>query len=885
MSFLVLVVLLTSWSAVADAQATITSISPATIQTGGSLTIFGSGFGASQGLSNSISFTGVPASPRVVANSWTATKIVVTVPASAISGTVSVVVSSRASNALPLTVTPVVNSVTPAAALPGTQVTVAGSGFGNTQAIGSGSITFNRVSVVPSTWSSTSIVVTVPSNATSGIVMATVAGQPSSSSVVFTPVPNIATISPAQAAAGTQVTINGNSFGMAQGSSSVIFNGVAAQISNWTNSTLQAVVPNTSSGPVTVHVNGVSSNSTTFAVSPGIISISPDPGMAGSPVTISGTAFGSPQGSSAITFNGLAAAVTNWSNGAIVAIVPPNVTAGQVQVTVNGMASNGVSFSLPSPYSFAIAYAPDGAILGVNDSVNGTWNYTYDDFNRLTTANRTDVPTGLGFQYDQYGNRWQQNVTGGTVGSSQMTFNPAPTAFRNGNCYHPAGLNNQPDAYCYDAAGNLVSDGVHTYTYDAENSVISVDAGQTATYFYNGMGQRVSKGTGASASEFLYDLNGNLITEVSGSGNWIRGEIYGARKHIGTYRDGTTYFTQTDWLGTERARVYFNGNLFQTCTSLPFGDGLNCSGASDPSPNHLTGKPRDLESGLDYFGARYYSSVMGRFTSSDTPLADQHIVDPQSWNLYRYGDNSPLGYIDLDGHASVQWERVKAVQIAWREERELVIKTGNGTREWSQAQIAELKETGRVKGYYGHHINNVADHAEMARVPDNIKFVDKFEHLAEHKGTWQNETTGQLIGRTKMLARLTKLGDVANALMALQTITGTIAEAATQKQTGIGQNFLGMLDTMNVIPVECYCQTILDPAKAAITLDGEHIEVLGIGSVWVHDGKYFNDFNSEISPVDVKGKDIHVLDPDKPYHPNTAYKERDAYSTATLIEV
>jgi RHS repeat-associated protein len=668
-SFLVLAVLLTVWSTVAAAQATITSISPTTIQVGGSLTISGSGFGASQGLSNSISFTGVPASPRIVASSWTATKIVVAVPSSAISGTVSVVVSSRASNTIPFTVTPSVSNVTPAAALPGTQVTVVGTGFGNTQAIGSSSIAFNGVSVVPSTWTSTSIVLTVPNNATSGSVIVTVAGQSSSNSVVFTPIPSIATISPAQAAAGTQVTISGNSFGTAQGSSSVIFNGVAAPVINWNNSTLQAIVPNTSTGPVVVHVNGVSSNSTAFTVSPGIISISPNPGMAGSPVTISGTAFGSPQGSSNVTFNGLGAVVTNWSNSAVVAIVPPNVTAGPVQVTVSGMASNGVVFSLPQPYNFAISYAPDGAILGVNDSVNGAWNYGYDDFNRLATANRTDVPTGLSFQYDQYSNRWQQNVTAGTAGSSQMTFNPAPTASRTGNCYHPAGLNNQPSGYCFDAAGNLLGDAVHTYTYDAENRVISVDAGQTATYSYNGTGQRVSKGTGASASEFLYGLDGNLITEVSGSGSWIRGEIYSARKHVGTYRDGTTYFTQTDWLGTERARVYFNGNLFRICTNLPFGDGLNCSGPSDPSPDHFTGKERDAESGFDYFGARYYASTMGRFTSPDWSARPEaipyaNISDPQTLNLYAYVGNSPISKRDLDGHW-MPWEHVSITQLAY----------------------------------------------------------------------------------------------------------------------------------------------------------------------------------------------------------------------------
>jgi len=63
----------------------------------------------------------------------------------------------------------------------------------------------------------------------------------------------------------------------------------------------------------------------------------------------------------------------------------------------------------------------------------------------------------------------------------------------------------------------------------------------------------------------------------------------------------------------------------------------------------FTGKERDAESGLDYFGARYYASTMGRWTSPDLPFADQSPQDPQSWNLYGYVRNNPLDSIDTNG--------------------------------------------------------------------------------------------------------------------------------------------------------------------------------------------------------------------------------------------
>lgn len=53
-----------------------------------------------------------------------------------------------------------------------------------------------------------------------------------------------------------------------------------------------------------------------------------------------------------------------------------------------------------------------------------------------------------------------------------------------------------------------------------------------------------------------------------------------------------------------------------------------------------------------------------------------------------------------------------------------------------------------MKGYDGHHINNVKDHPGMAGEADNIEFVDKSEHLDRHGGNYKNKTTGDKINRT-----------------------------------------------------------------------------------------------------------------------------------------
>jgi RHS repeat-associated protein len=68
-----------------------------------------------------------------------------------------------------------------------------------------------------------------------------------------------------------------------------------------------------------------------------------------------------------------------------------------------------------------------------------------------------------------------------------------------------------------------------------------------------------------------------------------------------------------------------------------------------------SGKERDSETGLDYFGARYYGSNMGRWMSPDwagspEPVPYAEFTDPQTLNLYGYTRNNPLSHVDADGH-------------------------------------------------------------------------------------------------------------------------------------------------------------------------------------------------------------------------------------------
>jgi RHS repeat-associated protein len=209
-----------------------------------------------------------------------------------------------------------------------------------------------------------------------------------------------------------------------------------------------------------------------------------------------------------------------------------------------------------------------------------------------------------------------------------------------------------PPAVTYDAAGNMTDDGLglgNAYTYDAENRIITAANGYTASYVYDAFGHRVRAVVNGVNRDFLYDLSGRTIDQLT-SGTLTRTEAYAGGMHVATYVNSTTEFDNSDWLSTVRVRSDVAGNKIETCTSLPFGEDLTCTGTED-SPLHFTGKEHDWESGNDFFGARYYGETMGRFMRPDPDQAAgfDHMEDPQAWNGYAYVRNNPLRYADKDG--------------------------------------------------------------------------------------------------------------------------------------------------------------------------------------------------------------------------------------------
>jgi RHS repeat-associated protein len=197
-------------------------------------------------------------------------------------------------------------------------------------------------------------------------------------------------------------------------------------------------------------------------------------------------------------------------------------------------------------------------------------------------------------------------------------------------------------------------------------------------YLYDAEGHRVAKGSITSFScdttqngftattVYVLGPGGEQLSELtSQSGTWqaVHTNVYAAGQQIATYdfdlsgqTTGQLYFHLSDWLGTRRQQTDYAGNPMLNFTGLPYGDGLSTipvstAAAADATEHHFTGKERDSESGNDYFGKRYYASSMGRWLSPDrVTVTDERLLNPaNTLNLYAYGANNPLKYVDPDG--------------------------------------------------------------------------------------------------------------------------------------------------------------------------------------------------------------------------------------------
>jgi RHS repeat-associated protein len=219
----------------------------------------------------------------------------------------------------------------------------------------------------------------------------------------------------------------------------------------------------------------------------------------------------------------------------------------------------------------------NGNVMTIADNLqaNRTQTFGYDNLNRISTAQSaaTSGPDcwGQSFGYDAWANLLTETVT--KCSGTQLSV----------------GVNSQNritnSGITYDPSGDMLTDGVNTYTYDGENRISTVN-GTGSTYTYDPEGQRVLKQTGGTTNEYVY-FNSQPIAERSASGVWTDYIFAGSRRLAsstginensstnGSFEQGLTNWTTGSCaqLQTNSASAHTGSNYVQ----ISIGNGAGCA--------------------------------------------------------------------------------------------------------------------------------------------------------------------------------------------------------------------------------------------------------------------------------------------------------------------
>jgi RHS repeat-associated protein len=307
-------------------------------------------------------------------------------------------------------------------------------------------------------------------------------------------------------------------------------------------------------------------------------------------------------------------------------------------------------------YNFNLGAGDNGNVLGITNNKDTTRNqsFSYDTLNRLTSAQNAGTNCAAatvngkseywanGYGYDAWGNLLQKTVTKCSAENLSVT----------------ALANNQLSGYTYDAAGNMTFDPTDSVTasYDQENRILTASkSGVTTTYTYDSDGNRVEKSNSSTATLYWYMTPG-IVAESGLSGNLTSEYVFfdGERVARKDFPGLAVSYYFSDHLKTTDIVTDAAGNIKNESDFYPWGGELQFTN-NDSNHYKFTGKERDAETGLDYFGARYYSNGLGRFITPDwsagpVPVPYADLDDPQSLNQYSYVRNLPTTRRDPDGH-------------------------------------------------------------------------------------------------------------------------------------------------------------------------------------------------------------------------------------------
>jgi RHS repeat-associated protein len=291
--------------------------------------------------------------------------------------------------------------------------------------------------------------------------------------------------------------------------------------------------------------------------------------------------------------------------------------------------------------------------------------FQYDDADRMTgiTYHKSDqsVIEEIVYAYDAAG-----QVISRRLSQASIVETPFTATYDAVNRMTSVTLTATNATYnlTYDDNGNLTRkqnaaqpSDVTTYAWDTRDRLARIDApGVSATFAYDALNRRSERIVNGESTRYVYDGT-QAIAEVRGSrvDSLLTGLTIDEAIAVYTDAGASTYLT--DALNTVIAQTKEDQSVQNFYAYTPYGE-VVAVGPDEGNSLQYTGREND-RTGLFYYRARYYDPVLKRFLTEDPAGLDGGL------NLYAYGDDNPLSYVDATGETPAHV--VAAILVALRE--------------------------------------------------------------------------------------------------------------------------------------------------------------------------------------------------------------------------